>query len=129
MIGYVILGTGDLPRAARFYDAIMAPNGAKRLIDTGSMIVWGKNWDQPMLGVAVPEDGRPASPGHGSLVALVQTGRARVDTLHAKALAHGATDDGAPATRGTEGDQGFYAGYLRDPDGNRLCLFFLGARP
>ena len=126
MIGYVIVGTNDLSRAAPFYDALLAGKGAKRLIEMPGMIAWGDNWDKPMVAVAVPEDGAPASPGHGHLVALVQTSRARVDKLHAKAIALGAVDDGAPAMRGAEKEQGFYAGYVRDLDGNRLCLFFLG---
>ncbi|CAN5336636.1 VOC family protein [soil metagenome] len=128
MIGYVILGTSDLGRAAPFYDGLLGAEGAKRLIEAEGMIAWGKNWDKPMVAVAVPEDGAPATPGHGNLLALVQTSRARVDKLYAKAMALGAADDGAPAVRGAEGDQGFYAGYVRDLDGNRLCLFFLGAR-
>jgi predicted lactoylglutathione lyase len=59
---------------------------------------------------------------------MVQTSRKTVDALHAKALELGAEDDGTPALRGEEGDQGFYAGYVRDPDGNRLCLFFVGPK-
>lgn len=128
MIGYVILGTGDLGRAAAFYDALLGAMGAKRLIDNGGMVAWGQSWEQPMVAVAVPEDGAPATPGHGALLALVQTARGEVDKLHAKAVALGAVDDSAPAFRGEEGEQGFYAGYCRDPDGNRLCLFFVGAR-
>jgi catechol 2,3-dioxygenase-like lactoylglutathione lyase family enzyme len=128
MIGYVILGTGDLGRAAIFYDGLLDGADAKRLIETGSMIAWGSSWDKPMVAVAVPEDGAAADPGHGNLLALVQPSRAKVDSLFATAITLGAADDGAPSFRGAEGDQGFYAGYVRDPDGNRLCLFFVGAR-
>ncbi len=46
-----------------------------------------------------------------------------MDRLHALALAHGGTDEGAPGPRG---DGGFYAGYFRDPDGNKLNAFTMG---
>ncbi|MET0238380.1 MAG: VOC family protein [Sphingobium sp.] len=127
MIGYVILGTNDLVRAAAFYEALLAGGDDVRLLDTSALVAWGKDWDRPVLAVARPSDGEMATPGHGGLVALVQSSRAQVDAIHARAIALGATDDGAPATRGEEGDQSYYAGYCRDLDGNRLCLFFVGA--
>lgn len=127
MIGYVTVGTNDLARAAAFYDALLGGIGEKRLIDTDELITWGQDWEQPMFGVALPGDGKNAVPGQGSMVAMVQTSRAQVDRQYANALALGAKDEAKPALRGTEGEQGFYAGYCRDPDGNRLCLFYLGS--
>ncbi len=126
MIGYVTVGTNDLARAAAIYDALLGEAGEKRLIDTAEMIAWGKTWEQPLFAVGTTGDGTPAAPGHGTLVAMVQTSRANVDRLYARAIALGAEDSSAPALRGEEGDQGFYAAYVHDPDGNRLCLFFLG---
>ncbi|MET0365694.1 MAG: VOC family protein [Sphingobium sp.] len=126
MIGYVTVGTNDLGRAAQFYDGLLGAMGEERLIDTRDFIAWGKSWEEPMFAVSLPGEGNPASPGHGGLVAMVQASRAQVDKHYAKALSLGAEADGAPSLRGEEGDQGFYAGYFRDPDGNRLCLFFVG---
>ena len=60
MIGYVTLGTNDLPRAAAFYDALLAEIGARRLFDTARGIAWGVAMDKPSLGVMKPYDGRPA---------------------------------------------------------------------
>lgn len=128
MIGYVMVGTNDLARAADFYDALLAQVGEKRLIDTAEMVAWGRTWEQPLFAVGLTSDGVSATPGHGTMVAMVQASRAHVDKLHARALALGAEDAGTPAVRGEEGDQGFYAGYVHDPDGNRLCLFFLGPK-
>src|SRR3546814_4647665 len=48
--------------------------------------------------------------------------QAQVQRLHAIALAHGGSDEGAPGPRG----EGFYAGYFRDPDGNKLNAFVMG---
>jgi predicted lactoylglutathione lyase len=60
------------------------------------------------------------------MVALVLKERSQVDALHAKALALGGTDEGAPGVRGAEGPQAFYGAYFRDLDGNKLCAFRIG---
>jgi len=55
-----------------------------------------------------------------------QRTRARVRTLHAKALELGGADEGAPGVRGAGGSQAFYAAYARDLDGNKLCFYCVG---
>lgn len=122
MIGYVTLGTNDLDRGARFYDALLAEIGGKRMMQTGRGIVWFVAPDKPALGLYKPWDGKPASVGNGVMVALVVDAPAKVDALHRKAMELGATDEGAPGPRG----DGFYAGYFRDPDGNKLNFFCFG---
>ncbi|MBL8308399.1 MAG: VOC family protein, partial [Rubrivivax sp.] len=104
MIGYVTLGTQDLPRAAAFYDALLAELGAKRLMDFGRGIAWGVAWDKPSLGIMLPFDGQPATVGNGVMVALVVQTPAQVDALYKKALELGATDAGPAGPRG----EGFY---------------------
>ncbi len=119
MIGYVMLGTNDLGAAVRFYDALLGELGAKRFMDTEQFIVWATDPAQTSLGVTLPENGVPASGGNGTMVALAGGTPAKVDALHKKAISLGATDEGAPAARGP----GFYAGYFRDLDGNKLNVF------
>jgi catechol 2,3-dioxygenase-like lactoylglutathione lyase family enzyme len=120
MIGYVTLGTNDLPRAAAFYDALLAEIGAVRFMESDRFVAWGVAPDKPSLGVIVPFDGNPATIGNGTMIALTVDSNARVDALHRKALSLGAQDEGAPGPRGTSG---FYAGYFRDLDGNKLNCF------
>jgi predicted lactoylglutathione lyase len=122
MIGYVTLGTKDLPRAAAFYDALLGTIGASRYMQSERFIAWTVSPTQPALSVALPFDGKPACVGNGSMVALVMDSRAKVDALHRKALELGGSDEGAPGPRG----EGFYAGYFRDPDGNKLNAFCMG---
>ena len=122
MIGYTTLGTNDLPRAAAFYDELLAEIGAKRLMDFGRGIAWGVAMDKPSLGIMKPFDGQPATVGNGVMVALVVNSRGLVDRIHAKALALGGTDEGPAGPRG----EGFYAGYFRDLDGNKLNVFCMG---
>jgi len=119
MIGYVTLGTNDLPRACGFYDALLAEVGAKRLMDFGRGIAWGVTWDKPCLGIMKPFDGHTATRGNGTMVALVVQSTAQVDAIYRKALELGATCEGPAGPRG----EGFYAGYFRDLDGNKLNVF------
>ncbi len=119
MIGYVTLGTNDLPRAVAFYDALMAEVGARRIMETDEFVAWGVAMDQPGLSVTKPHDGQPATVGNGVMVALVTDSTDKVDAIHAKALALGGTDEGAPGPR----SDWFYAGYFRDLDGNKLNAF------
>ena len=122
MIGYVTLGTNDLARAAKFYDALLGTIGASRYMESDRFVAWAVSPDTPSFGVALPYDGKPATVGNGVMVALLMDSRAKVDALHAKALELGGSDEGAPGPRG----DGFYAGYFRDLDGNKLNAFCLG---
>jgi predicted lactoylglutathione lyase len=123
MIGYVTLGTNDIDRAANFYDALLAEFGATRIMETDRFIVWGTAPNATALSVIKPFDGQPATVGNGVMVALYVDSQEKVQAIYDKALALGATDEGAPGPRG---DGGFYAGYFRDPDGNKLNAFFMG---
>ena len=122
MIGYVTLGTRDLARGAKFYDAIAAEMGVGRMMEMERFIAWGKPGGGAGIGLTYPFDGQPASVGNGVMVALAAKDRAQVDRLHALALNLGGKDEGAPGDRGG----GFYAAYFRDLDGNKLNAFVMG---
>ena len=73
MIGYVTLGTNDLPRAARFYDELLGLLGAKRFMEFDTFIAWSAGHDKPGLAATKPFDGNPATVGNGVMVALAAT--------------------------------------------------------
>jgi predicted lactoylglutathione lyase len=116
MIGYVTLGTNDMDRAAKFYDALLAEVGAKRFMETDRFIMWSASPTTPALSVTKPHDGKAATVGNGTMVALIVKTPTQVDAVHAKAMSLGGKDEGAPGPRGSQ----FYAGYFRDLDGNKL---------
>jgi predicted lactoylglutathione lyase len=120
MIAYVTLGTNDLDRAAKFYDALLAEVGAKRLWQTERGIGWGTGRGKPALSVMKPFDGKPATVGNGGMVSLQADSREMVDRIHKKALELGGTDEGPAGLR----DGKFYIGYFRDLDGNKLNAYF-----
>lgn len=121
MFSYVSIGTNDIHRAIAFYDAVMAPLGHRRC-DTdlaAGNASWGLADPGPHLWVTLPYDGQAAQPGNGQMFSLLAPSPAVVDAVHAAALKHGAQCEGPPGLRPQYGD-GFYAGYLRDPDGNKF---------
>jgi predicted lactoylglutathione lyase len=122
MIGYVTLGTNDLEKAASFYDQLLAEIGASRLMEMEKFIAWGTEQGAPMLAAIKPFNDEPATVGNGVMVSLFMENTDKVDSLHKKALELGSQDEGAPGPRG---DEGFYGGYFRDLDGNKLCAFHI----
>jgi len=101
MIGYVTLGTNDLPRAAAFYDALLAEIGATRLMDYGRGYSYGASMDKPTLGIVKPYDTKPATVGNGVMVALGVDSRATVDRVYRKALELGVPTKDRPVRAAT----------------------------
>lgn len=122
MIGYVTVGTNDLQKGAVFYDAISAELGVKRMGGTDRYIAWGVPNGAPGVGLTLPFDGKPATVGNGFMVAFKADSREQVDRIHKVALELGGTDEGSPGER----YPGFYAGYFRDFDGNKVNAYFSG---
>ena len=127
MIGYVTIGSNDLPRARDFYDRLMPVMGAGRIMEFGdNFTMYGTGMGKPGFAVCKPHDGNAATAGNGNMTASACDTRARVDALHAKAMELGASDEGAPGVRGEDGPGAFYGAYFRDLEGNKLCAFRIG---
>ena len=137
MFTYVSLGSCDLHRSVAFYDPVMAAIGHARC-DTGDdsewdgWVGWGAYSEAGQIEVALwlctPFDGRPASVGNGTMVALRASTWEQVQVFHREALAHGGACEGGPGLRPHYGTD-FYACYVRDPDGNKLAAVFRGIFP
>lgn len=134
LLAYSCLGTADLPRATRFYDAVMATLGHQRCDTAGEpgwedWAGWGLYADegrvQDALWVCRPFDGGAPAPGNGQMLALRATSWAQVRDFHAAALANGGTSEGGPGLRAHYSPD-FYVAYVRDPDGNKLAVVCRG---
>ena len=124
MIGYVTLGTNDLQKAAAFYDALFGSIGIGRLMEEENyFIAWSPEPTAPAVSVSIPFNKEKATVGNGTMVALFLETPDKVDAFHKKALELGGTNEGDPGFRPAENDKGFYAGYFRDLDGNKLNAF------
>ena len=119
MIGYVTLGTNKLDEAAKFYDELFATIGAKRMMESDTFIAWSAGSTGSAMSITKPFDGNAASVGNGTMVAIMLDSTEKVDAFYAKAIALGGSDEGPPGQR----FEGFYAGYFRELDGNKLNAF------
>ncbi len=122
MLGYVMVGTNDLEKAVKFYDALFAVMGAKRNMEGDGFVSWSTEPGTPSFAVIKPADGNPATVGNGVMMALSAPNKETVDKVHALALEMGGTCEGPVGPR-PDFSPDFYAGYFRDLDGNKLNIF------
>lgn len=123
MIRYVTLGSNDIARSRRFYDAVMKSLGCTLTSESDDELGYGKpprQGEEPRsdFWVVRPYLKLPANWGNGTMIAFEAENRAIVDAFHAAGMAHSGSDEGAPGLRPYSAN--FYAAYLRDPDGNKL---------
>ncbi len=101
------------------HDQLFAEIGAKRMWEFERGIGWGAAENAPQLSILKPYDGNAASVGNGVMVAFSVDAKEKVERVYNKALVLGAKDEGAVGFRGDN----FYAGYFRDLDGDKLCVY------
>jgi len=124
MIGYVTLGTNDLDKAVAYYDALFGSLGIGRfMVEEGTFVAWAPAPDAPSVAVTVPFNKEPATVGNGVMVAIYLESPEQVNAFYAKGIELGGTNEGEPGFRPEDADSGFYCGYFRDLDGNKLNAF------
>ena len=117
MIDHVSVAVRDLDRAGKFYQAMLGAIGYQTLVVRPHTIGFGKTY--PEFWINRRANIRPVADDSGAHVALRVRTTALVDAFHAAALGSGGTCDGAPGLR-PEFGAGYYAAFIRDPDGNRI---------
>ena len=126
MLAYVTIGALDSEVSGKFYDAVFGATGCERKFADGGWIGYGPlESEQPSVFVCPPYDGKPAHSGNGMMVGLKAGSNDAVDAAHRAGLANGGTDEGAPGYR-PPGKVGWYGAYMRDPTGNKICVFHAG---
>ncbi len=127
MFSHVVLGSNDIERSRRFYDAILAALGARPAItDAKGRLIYRHNGAN--LLITAPIDGQPATHGNGSTIGFGATSAEQALAWHQAGVASGGTSvEDPPGVR--EGAAGaMYLAYLRDPDGNKLCAMHMVAK-
>jgi catechol 2,3-dioxygenase-like lactoylglutathione lyase family enzyme len=117
MIDHASVAVGDLERAARFYEATLAPLGLSRLVTRPATIGFGKSY--PEFWINLRAGMSQVAPESGTHICLRAKSSADVDAFHAAALNAGGRSDGAPGLRPHDRVR-YYAAFIRDPDGNRI---------
>jgi catechol 2,3-dioxygenase-like lactoylglutathione lyase family enzyme len=117
MIDHISIGVSDLERAARFYEAALAPLGLSRLVTRPRTIGFGKSY--PEFWINLRADMARVAPESGVHICLRAKSTDDVDAFHAAALNAGGRSDGAPGLRPHDRLR-YYAAFVVDPDGNRI---------
>jgi catechol 2,3-dioxygenase-like lactoylglutathione lyase family enzyme len=120
-VDYIMIGTNDLARARRFYDAVFPTFGGTLEADYPPFTFCYKFRNDTRAWVALPHDKQPAKPANGLMPGFRCADPAEVDAAHAAALANGGSKEGDPGPRPMYGPD-FYGGYVRDPDSNKLSF-------
>jgi catechol 2,3-dioxygenase-like lactoylglutathione lyase family enzyme len=123
MLAYIMVGSNNLKRSAKFYDAALAPLGLVRTGGDNRYIGYGPKTapDKAKFYVTKPYNRKQATFGNGTMISLVAKSPRAVQAFHAAAIASGGTDDGKPGPRPAGGTN--YVAYARDPDGNKICAY------
>lgn len=116
-----MVGTNDIAKAKRFYDATTATLGGG-WVRALSQRLFYRGKSGVTFAVTTPLDGATATVANGGTIGFTAASPAEVDAWHAAGLAHGGSDEGVPGVRENSPDR-MYGAYLRDPDGNKLCAF------
>ena len=128
MFSHVMVGSNDIDRSKRFYDALFGAIGGKpgRIDDYGRLIY---PHNGSLFMVSKPLDGEPAVPANGGTIGIAVTGPEQGDAWHKAGVENGGTaieDD--PGVR-HHPFASLYLAYLRDPDGNKLCALHRMPQP
>jgi len=123
MLAYSMVGTTDIARSRKFYDPVLAEMGMALNFANDFAASWGSATDPaaPRYLVSAPYDGNAAQPGNGTMTAFVAAKSDAIDRAYKLAMANGGSCEGEPGPR-PQYSEGFYAAYVRDPDGNKLAL-------
>jgi len=124
MFNHIMVGTNDIERAKRFYDAVLGVFGAGEPVrnqsGTGQTRLFYRH-DGNTFGITEPINGEPATFANGATIGFKCSSPEQVTQFHDVAVAHGGTSiEDAPGLRTGKGSA-MYLAYVRDPDGNKLC--------
>lgn len=127
MLNHTMVGSNDIERSKRFYDALLAVLGAgapARNVNATGQVRYFYRHDGSTFCISEPINGEPATAGNGGTVGFKCNSAEQVTQFHDVAVAHGGQSiEQAPGLRQNSlGD--LYLSYVRDPDGNKLCAIY-----
>ena len=120
MFSHMMVGSNDIDRSKRFYDAVFTAIGGKpgRQDEKGRLSYMHNG---SIFMVTPPIDGQPATPGNGCTVGIAVDGPEQAQQWQEAGVAAGGTAIEDPPGVRSGGGMSLYLAYLRDPDGNKLC--------
>lgn len=127
MFSHMMVGSNDLDRSRRFYDALFGASGGKpgRQDEKGRLTYLHKGG---VFMVSAPIDGRPATHGNGATIGFAMDSPEQVDAWHKAGVEAGGTSCEDPPGVRENAFGKLYLAYLRDPDNNKLCGLYRPAQ-
>ncbi|ART53919.1 glyoxalase [Acidovorax carolinensis] len=126
MFSHVMVGVNDLEMSKRFYDALLGTLGIAPGLANKNRYFYRSAGGT--FAISTPINGEPACHGNGSTIGFTAQSPEQADAWHAAGVAHGGTTcEAPPGFREGPGGQ-LYLAYLRDPDGNKLCVLHRPAK-
>lgn len=120
MFSHVMVGSNDIDRSKKFYDAVFGAMGGKPgVVDAKGRLIYQHNGG--LFLVSKPIDGKPATAANGGTVGFAVESPDQANAWHKAGVANGGTAIEDPPGIRQGGGGGMYLAYLRDPDGNKLC--------
>ena len=127
MFSHIMVGSNDIERSKRFYDAVLATLGAsephRNVNGTGNTRLFYRH-NGGSFGISEPINGEPASVANGSTIGFSCTSPEQVKAFHDAAIANGGTSIEQPPGLRESKMGAMHLGYVRDPDGNKICAVF-----
>ena len=119
LFGFVMVGSNDLNKSAKFYDSVFIPLEIKKVKTTDKYICYAQknSPDEIEFYVTKPYNKKVATYGNGTMISFLADSTKAVDNFHASALENGGVNEGLPGIR----SDGNYYAYIRDPEGNKIC--------
>ena len=127
MFSHIMLGASDLEKSRKFYDAVLGALGIAPGVANKNRYFYRS--PAGAFGIGTPINGQPASFGNGSTTGFAAQSPEQANAAHAAGVAAGGVScEDPPGWRGEPGAGGMYLAYLRDPDGNKICLAYRPAK-
>lgn len=132
MFNHIMIGSNDIERSKRFYDAVLAVLGAgeanRSQAPTGQVRLFYRH-DGNVFGITEPINGEPATAANGATIGFKCNSLEQVKTFHDTAVAHGGISIEDPPGLRQLSMGSMHLAYVRDPDGNKLCAVYRVPNP
>ena len=119
LFAFVMVGSNDLNKSAKFYDSVFIPLEIKKVKTTDKYVCYAQknSPDEIEFYVTKPNNKEVATYGNGTMITFLADSTKAVDSFHTIALENGGVNEGLPGIR----SDGNYYAYIRDPEGNKIC--------